>query len=328
VGTVVRVLGAVTLGLFLGTGLLLLTHVSAWSEDEGPPSVEEEPAWAKVAPEQIAEAKKHDVPVAFENDLGMRFVLIPAGTFLMGSPEDEEGREDDEKLRQVTITRPYYMQATEVTNGQYRHVFPKHRSGMCEYLTLDGDHQPAVRLTWGDADAYVEQLSERDELRSYRLPTEAEWEHASRAGSKETFWWGGGEESAGRCANVADLAWTHLTYSQPEIIFKLADGYAVSAPVGSFEPSPWGLWDMIGNVWELCADWYAEYPIGRQVDPTGPTVYTPALQRVARGGAWSSPAKYCRCAVRWTFPGSGGNTLGSDVHGLRLVSPLSGRGHR
>ena len=112
--------------------LPLVLLVGCGDEPATPAAAHPVPDWAKVAPDQIVEAKKHGVPVAFENDIGMRFVLIPAGTFTMGSPEDEEGRDDDETQHEVTITKPFYMQTTEVTNGQYRRLKPSHDSGISE----------------------------------------------------------------------------------------------------------------------------------------------------------------------------------------------------
>jgi len=117
----------------------------------------EVPSWAKVAPEQIAEAKKHGVPVAFENDLGMRFVLIPAGTFLMGSPEDEEGRGDDETQHEVTISRPFYMSICEITNGTYHRFRKWHRSDSQIDLGLDVEsHVAAAHPVTAPAQPVVE----------------------------------------------------------------------------------------------------------------------------------------------------------------------------
>ena len=161
--------------------LLPLLSMAACGSDQPKPAAVL-PPWARVAPEQLAEAKKHGVPVAFENDIGMRFVLIPAGTFVMGSPEDEEGRDDDEVQHKVTITKPCYMQVTEVTNRQYKQFRANHASSTAT-KDLDGDDQPAVRVSLADCAAFAAWLGERDTARTYRLPTEAEWEYACRAGT-------------------------------------------------------------------------------------------------------------------------------------------------
>ena len=213
------------------------------------------PAWAKVAPEQIAEAKKHGVPVAFENDLGMRFVLIPAGTFLMGSPEDEKGRGDDEAQHKVTITKPYYMQITEVTNGQYRRFRADHDSGSLDVDSLDGDLQPVGSLAWSDAAAFAEWIGSQDEGRAYRHPSEAEWEYACRAGTMTRFSFGDPEQ---------DEFVLHGRFFDRNSPFESAPGSlgarrAVAARVGTYPPNRWGLHDMHGNVREHVSDFYARY---------------------------------------------------------------------
>ena len=162
--------------------LLLTLLLLACGPDDAPPI--EVPPWAKVAPEQIAEAKKHGVPVAFESDLGMRFVLIPAGTFLMGAPEGEErhthplGWPEDEHQHEVTLSRPFYMQITEVTNDQYRRHMEDHRSlvttGRSQLSAgshyLDGGDQPVTRLSWNAVAAFSSwwRASTRNESTDYR----------------------------------------------------------------------------------------------------------------------------------------------------------------
>ena len=283
------------------------------------------PAWAKVAPEQIAEAKKHGVPVAFENDLGMRFVLIPAGTFLMGSPEDEEGRRANETQHEVLISRPFYMSITEVTNRQYCAFDPDHRSHtwMSEHLDFeaDGSHQPAVALSQESARRFAVWLGSegRDAPRSYRLPTEAEWERACRAGTSGRFFHGGDLESLPRYANFSDAE----SLIGP-MLGTLTDGHPATAPVGSYLPNVWGLYDMLGNVWEYCEDgWISgradgDYDLSMTRDPV-----TPRQSRscAVRGGSWNSRSTrgLPRCALRGGAPADGGS--GFDV-GFRLVSPL------
>ncbi len=141
---------------------LAVVAVIAWwgDRDDTLYMADAPPSWATLASVQIAEAKKHEVPVAFENDLGMRFVLIPAGTFLMGSPEEEIGR-GNEREHEVTLTRPFYMQVTEVTNKQYRRFCPAHDSTKYRRKTLNGDLQPVVKVTWQEAKEFARWASER-----------------------------------------------------------------------------------------------------------------------------------------------------------------------
>jgi len=283
------------------------------------------PSWAHVAPEQIAEAARHGVPVAFENDLGMRFVLIPAGTFVMGSPEGEEGRGDDETQHEVTISEPFYLQVTEVTNEQYRRLVPDHLPP-CDGDPLDkgADDLPVVEVSWHEVSAFATWLSGRDEGgRTYRLPTEAEWEYACRAGTTGRYFWGSDPADAGTWANVRDreLArweqrWVEAGMLQPAAIFPSDDGYVLTAPVASFRPNAWGLYDMLGNVAELCADRYARFTSAAQVDAPGPAV---GDDRVRRGGTAGQVPALVRCASRLRVD----PTMSlDDGTGFRLVSPL------
>lgn len=281
--------------------------VSAFGLPANAPPV---PGWAKVAPEQIAAARKHGIPVAFENDLGMRFVLIPAGTFSMGSPSGEDGRDKDENPHEVTVSRPYYMSIHEVTNRQCRAWRPTHDSGSYDEHSLNGDDQPGVPIDWGDAAEYAMWLTDRDPKHAYRLPTEAEWERACRAGTRTAYCFGDRIEDLPRYGNFSDV--NDPTGAERE---DLDDGHAVTAPVGSYRPNRWGLYDLHGNAWEWCSDWYAAYPPTAITNPQGPTSGT---VRVYRGGCWRWFPKFARSAKRrnYTF-----EAQMRDI-GFRLVSPL------
>jgi len=285
------------------------------------------PSWARVAPEQVAAAAEHGVPVAFENDLGMRFVLIPAGTFVPRSAPDEPWRRDDETPREVTIGEPYYVGITEVTNAQYRAFDADHVSlGLSgAKIDLDGETQPVSGVTRDDAERFAAWLSRRDGgVRAYRLPTEEEWEHACQGGRSTRFFFGDDEADLRKYANTAEVAAIQLLEGRAG-----PDGHASAAPVGSYLPNGWGLYDTLGNVRELCdgpffapleSQMHSEF---RDLIPPPPPLpdWAPA-----RGGSWidilaTDDAPIPDCATR-TPANPHAATLDSIDLGFRLVSPL------
>jgi len=208
------------------------------------------------------------------NSIGVQLAWIPAGDFLMGSPYDEPGRQDDEFQHKVTITRPFRIGVTEITQAQWQTVMGINRS------QFKGDSLPVEKISWKDAVKFCQKLSEK-EGRTYRLPTEAEWEYACRAGGTKRF---AGSE------NIEDIAW----YAN--------NSRNTTHPVGSKEPNAWGLYDMTGNVSEWCADYYApDYPEQAVSDPAGPAE---GKYHVIRGGAWDTFLPGCRCAARSSAPAS------------------------
>jgi formylglycine-generating enzyme required for sulfatase activity/serine/threonine protein kinase len=251
-------------------------------------------------------AKSLGVPVELENSLGMKLALIPPGSYQMGSPPTENGRFEDEALHPVAITKPFYMGVLTVTNAQFRKFLPKHDSqsiegveeGRPKVFTLNDDGQPAVSLLHGEAVKFCQWLSEQPAEKAagrvYRLPTEAEWEYACRAGSHSRFSWGAGIDPTKM--NFADK-----NCADPKAIKDAAldDGYAATAPVGSYAPNAWGLRDMHGNVYQYCADRYGPYPaasLGPLADPF--RAGEKGEPFVSRGGSWRSPPLTARCAAR------------------------------
>jgi formylglycine-generating enzyme required for sulfatase activity len=207
------------------------------------------------------------------NSLGMRMILVPAGSFRMGSPPGEPFRQGEERPRAVTLTRPFRVAATEVTQGQWTALMAFNRS------EHEGDGLPVTSVSWSDAREFCSRLSKKEGA-TYRLPTEAEWEYACRAGGRGTVT----EQERRGAAWFAD------------------NSGGTTHPVGLKEPNAWGLLDMLGNVAEWTADVYAPYPPGQEdVDPTGPDEGSP---RVVRGGAWRSFAPAVRCAARTGTPRS------------------------
>jgi formylglycine-generating enzyme required for sulfatase activity len=246
-------------------------------------------------------------PKTITNSIGMKLVLIPKGTFMMGSPIEEEGADNDEEQHQVTIGKDYYLGVTEVTQGQYEKVMGTNPSYFQKRVIRKSDSSmyPVEQVSWEDAVEFCKKLSDLPEEkkagRVYRLPTEAEWEYACRAGSKAAYSFGENSKTLG------DYSW-----------FGDNSG-SQTHPVGEKKPNAWGLYDMHGNVWEWCSDWYDEYPKGAVSDPSGPSE---GSSRVLRGGSWFSGAASCRSAFR---SGDDPSFRLSDGHyGFRVALSSSG----
>jgi formylglycine-generating enzyme required for sulfatase activity len=235
-------------------------------------------AQAKVAADQQRGAMEQQAAASkplktLTNSIGMKFVEIPAGTFSMGS----ENRDSDERpVHEVTISKPYYLGVYEVTNADGKAV-----KGFVSRSKWKGNSLPIESVTWDEAVAFCEALSalpaERRAGRVYRLPTEAEWEYACRAGTTTEYSFGDDESLLGA------FAW----YS--------GNSGKQTHPVGQRRPNAWGLYDMHGNVWEWCRDWKGDYDAGDVLDPTGKAS---ASVRVFRGGSLLSAAGSCLSASR------------------------------
>jgi formylglycine-generating enzyme required for sulfatase activity len=258
-----------------------------------PPVAPVAPALAEA---QVAEAKRLGVPAWFDNAQGMRFVLIPPGTFAMGGPEGAARRLPDEGCHDVTISRAFYLQTTETTWGQLRRWDSAATTlhGRPEDDPWDADDLPALSNNSGKyVENFADWLSAKDAPRHYRLPTEAEWEWACRAGTTTAWSWGDDAAGVTRFANVADRS--DLAANPKWSVFPIDDdGFHGSAPVASFFPNPWGLYDMVGNVGEWVEDGYAPYPKEAQTDPAVPRT----TERVYRGGSWYDGPYQARCAAR------------------------------
>lgn len=246
---------------------------------------------------------------------GIEFVWIPGGCFLMGSPQKEEGRDQDEGPVHEVCVSGFWMGRTEVSNGQFRKFQADHNSQSFEGLSLNGDQQPAVYVSWEDAKCFAQWLSEQNGGQyRFRLPTEAEWEYAARAGTKAIRYWGDAAHQACEYENIADLTAKRLWHWAD--VHNCEDSYAAAAPVGSFRPNNFGLYDMLGNVWEWCEDYYsvdfyANYD--RQDPVNGNSHHGP--DRVIRGGFWHGGPDSTRSASR----SSGLPTASNNDVGFRLV---------
>lgn len=243
------------------------------------------------------------ISVRWRNHLGMEFVRIPPGSFTMGSPPHEPFRQGDEVPHVVFLTRPFFMQITEVTQAQWKAVMGDNPS----FFKDCGDSCPVERVSWGDAKRFIDALNRRKEGR-YRLPTEAEWEYSCRAGTSGMFSWGNevdchmgmfnNNSRRGALACIPLVVSRGLKPDSP-------------APVASYPPNPWGLYDMHGNVWEWCEDWYGPYKEGEITDPRGPEE---GSVKVRRGGSWFKYGTFCRSANRnFAHPSSRYSTTGFRV---------------
>ena len=240
---------------------------------------------------------------------GMGFVRVPGGCFQMGSPDGEKGRDTDEGPVHEVCVDGFWMGKTEVTNAQFRKFRSGHDSKEYEGHSLNGADQPVVYVSWEDAKAYVKWLNGRHNGRfTFRLPTEAEWEYACRAGTTTARFWGDDADDACRYGNVADRTakqkWSNWT------IHDCDDGYAVTAPTGGFKPNQFGLHDTLGNVWEWCEDIYSEDAYGKH-QRNNPIYTGGGARRVLRGGSWRSEPGGVRCAYRdRDEPGYRSNRIG------------------
>jgi len=287
------------------------------------------------------------IPQAIENMLGMKFVLIPSGEFMMGSDESPEALTrdypqydrkrflelvDEAPVHKVRITRPFYLGQHEVTVGQFRRFVeasgyrpeseadgtggygysrdydpgkseqgdafegrnPKY-SWRNPGFYQGGDH-PVVNVTWNDAMALSKWLSEKEGV-TYRLPTEAEWEYAARAGTQTRYYSGNDVQSLLKVANLFDADARKNWPQWESYALEGHDGFEFTSPVGHFAPNAFGLYDMLGNAWEWCADWYDEhYYAGSPLnDPSGPKT---GVVRVRRGGSWHTWPFYVRSSYR------------------------------
>ena len=278
------------------------------------------------------------------NSIGMRLVRIEPGTFLMGSPDTDKDAFDDEKPQhRVRITRPFYLGVHEVTRGQFRRFVDD--TGYQTEAEKDGkggwgwnedakkfeqnpkytwlnpgfeqtDEHPVVNVSWNDAVAFAEWLSRKEGV-TYRLPTEAEWEYACRAGTTTKYCSGDDPEGLAAVANIADG--TAKTKYPDWSTIAAQDGFIYTAPVGRYNPNAWGLFDMHGNVWEWCSDGYAAdyYKRSPVDDPPGPDG---ASDRVIRGGGWGYEPRRARSAYRGRFaPGYRSYNLGFRLARVQSV---------
>jgi formylglycine-generating enzyme required for sulfatase activity len=238
----------------------------------------------------------------FVNRIGIEMFLIPSGRFAMGSA-DQASQSNEQPVTSVTLSC-FQISRFPITNAQFEAFDPAHVSKRAQWA--DSKH-PVIYVSWNEADAFCRWLSSK-EGKTYRLPTEAEWEYAARGEDGRMFPWGG-STSIGHFANFADSR-TNFPWRDPQV----DDGFAETSPVGSYPrgASPFGIEDMSGNVFEWCLDWYEPY---KGKDITNPRPSKGGRQRVYRGGSWKSRISSLRAAARAC---NDPNYLSNDV-GFRVV---------
>jgi formylglycine-generating enzyme len=232
-------------------------------------------------------------------NLSMEMLWVEPGTFEMGSPNTVAGRDNNETQHTVTLTEGFWLSKHEVTQAQWEEVMGNNPSH------FKGANRPVEKVSWNGIASFCEKITEAEREAgrlpagmAYQLPTEAQWEYACRAGTTTAFSFG-----------------DSLTSDQANII---VGGPHETTDVGKYPANAWGFHDMHGNVWEWCADWYGNYPIGAVSDPVGPAV---GSARVGRGGSWYFPAGYARSANR--FRDGPAYSTGSLGFRLSLRPPAS-----
>ena len=243
---------------------------------------------------EIREAAARTKTFVLPGGATMEMLWCPPGEFMMGSPETEEGREDDESLHRVRLTKGFWLGKYPVTQKQWESVMgnnPSHSKG---------DNLPVEQVSWNDCQGFISKVNALLSCCA-RLPTEAEWEYACRAGTTTAYFWGNALNGDKANCNGNYPCGTKTT---GQYLYK-------TTPVGHYGVNAWGFADMHGNVWEWCADSYGDYPSGNATDPTGPAS---GGNRVMRGGSWISYARGCRSASRdGRYP-----SLRNDDCGFRL----------
>jgi formylglycine-generating enzyme required for sulfatase activity len=258
-----------------------LAGLAAFAIGPSPTMAGAESPGGATATAPVAKPATPDQVAAFATQLaaatGIKLVKIAAGTFVMGSMAGPGvSFEDEVPSTKVTLTKDFYLGATDVTQGQYQAVVGTNPSS----FKSAGTDAPVESLTWAEAVAFCKILTEREraagrlpESMAFALPTEAQWEYACRAGT------------TGPTAGDLDLmAW----YDQ--------NSGKTTHPVGQKQPNAWGLYDMNGNVWQWCSDWYGLYPGNAATDPTGPET---GVGHIGRGGGWCDGTELCRSATRF-----------------------------
>ncbi|RWX47184.1 Formylglycine-generating enzyme, required for sulfatase activity, contains SUMF1/FGE domain [Candidatus Electrothrix marina] len=246
--------------------------------------INESKRWPESFPDRWASEwgeDEHGLWMAFHFQ-ELRHVLrwIEPGSFMMGSPEDEPERFDDETLHQVTLSEGFWLGATTVTQALWQAVMQENPSN------FKGDERPVEQIIWEDVQKFMDQLNTAIPGLELVLPSEAQWEYACRAGTTTPFFFG------------ENITTDQVNYdgNYPYAGGEKGEYRQETVDVKALPCNDWGLYQMHGNVWEWCRDWFGDYPTDPVIDPVGPP---DGRNRVCRGGSWDDRARYCRSALRY-----------------------------
>jgi len=255
--------------------------------------------------------RSQTTPKSVKNSMGMEFVRVPSGSFTMGSPASESGRSSDEVQRRVTIGYEFYLGKHEVTIAHWKKLMGDLPEGMKTGLDakfLTSEKQPVVRISWNDAKGFIDKLNSQNDGYTYRLPSEAEWEYASRAGNATPFGLGDGSSLSSSQANF-DGTRPYGKGSKGKYLER-------TTSVGSYKPNAWGLYDMHGNVSEWVEDIWSDGQTGLPTDGSANLTRGDASQRIQRGGSWNDGGEGLRSADHFFSPPANRSTY----TGFRLVA--------
>jgi formylglycine-generating enzyme required for sulfatase activity len=323
-------------GPVLGNFAIILPGLKEVVPPKMPSTVRLAPGSAEAQARQVAFSKESRLPIEVENSLGIHFRLIPPGTYVMGSPPSEAERDEVENQHTVTLYAPVYMSVCEITQAQWSKLMPENPSGFRPLVlpknTVIMDEvrkiaaasavrvlgMPVEEVSWSDAIGYAKALAEKEGLPvgTYRLPFEVEWEYACRAGTRTAYYFGDNPEQLGHYADYSEN-----NGREPNI-------------VGQRLPNAFGLFDMLGNVSELCFDKIAPYPVDACAPPPSKevldAVFTPAIRegRVVRGGNWFADTKQGRAAWRFLQIGPTGHANFIGFRLVRTIPEYRGSGQR
>jgi formylglycine-generating enzyme required for sulfatase activity len=267
------------------------------------PNVLAKPVETKTRPPAppTVQAFEPGLSIDLGDHVNLEFIRVPAGTFTMGSPDNEANRGENEgPQHQVTVSHAFYMGKYEVTQAQWQAVMgttvaqQRDKSYPAQPLWGEGGNYPMYFVNWDEAQEFIKRLNALNLHFIYRLPTEAEWEYAARAGTSGPY-----------AGDLAAMAWYSANASDPSNLLGKLN------PVGQKQANGWGLYDMHGSLWEWCHDWYGDYNASRALDPSGPAN---GGMRMVRGGSWRNLAAYARSAYRSYFsPDYSHNNIGFRV---------------